>query len=257
MENLSEKIRQFFDLLIFSSIWILGVAGALSWAASLAMEIEPSFFVVGIAMLGSLVIYNLDRLWDLNRDRLSSPDRSAFITRHFALLFYVTVIAGACSFGLLFFLPLKAILLLVVVFIVGVGHPYLKRFLFFKEAYITLTWVSVVVFLPAFSSVKPAHLGWVLTVIGLPIFANIIASNIRDAEAGVSLLSREFTLYFTRLLAIVGIICGVLGPEVVFSLTAVPLATLLSLIWFRDDERYGLLFIDGSLLVGGLIAVLF
>ena len=65
------------DAVAFSSVWVAAAAGALCAAASLAMGVTPAFSVAGIAVSGTLFVYNVDRLRDFDRDRATTPQRSA------------------------------------------------------------------------------------------------------------------------------------------------------------------------------------
>ena len=53
-------------------------------------------------------------------------------------------------------------------------------------------------------------------------------------------------------LAVVG---GLLAPEAVRPLALVPAILLLALVFFRADERYGLVVVDGALGIGAVVAL--
>jgi hypothetical protein len=74
------------DAVAFSSIWVAAAAGALCASAALAMGVTPTFSVAGIAVSGTLFVYNVDRLRDLDRDRATTPERSAFVERNRGIL---------------------------------------------------------------------------------------------------------------------------------------------------------------------------
>lgn len=78
------------DAVAFSSLWVAAAAGVLCAAASLAMGVPPLASVVGIAVTGTRVVYNVDRLRDLERDGLTTPHRSAFVARHDHMLVGIT-----------------------------------------------------------------------------------------------------------------------------------------------------------------------
>ena len=63
-------------------------------------------------------------------------------------------------------------------------------------------------------------------------------------------------LVAARLTAAAGLVLALLAPATVRPLAAVCAATLAVLLPFRDSERYGLVAVDGALLVGGVAAVL-
>jgi hypothetical protein len=68
------RAHSLLDALIFSSLWGAAAVSALVAASSRAMGVEIAPDAVGLAFSGTLVVYNLDRLRDLDGDRCSSPD---------------------------------------------------------------------------------------------------------------------------------------------------------------------------------------
>ena len=69
------------DAAVFSSAWLAAAAAGLVAASARAMEIPLDPRLLGLAAAGTLVVYNVDRLRDLERDRLTAPARSAFVER--------------------------------------------------------------------------------------------------------------------------------------------------------------------------------
>ena len=61
--------RSGVDALAFSSLLPAGAAAALLGAAAAALSIPTPWASVGIAAAGTLVVYNVDRLRDVARDR--------------------------------------------------------------------------------------------------------------------------------------------------------------------------------------------
>jgi hypothetical protein len=243
------------EWLVFSNVWVAAAAGALCAAASRAMGLAPDARVSGVALAGTLVVYGVDRLRDLERDRHTAPRRSAFVARHrLALGLFCAGAAGvaaACAGSL----GLRAVLLLAPVLGLGLLHRRLKRIPYAKAAYISAAWLVVVVGLPAALAPPARDAGWVGAVLGLALLANAVASNVRDAEAGAARFGTGPALWAARGGAALGAAVGALAPAPVRPLAVVPLATLLVLIPFRRDEAYGLLVVDGALLLGAALAL--
>ena len=84
--------------LIFTSLWTAAAMGALVAASFRAMGVAIVPEAVGLAFSGTLVVYNLDRLRDLDRDQCGSPDRSAFVLAHEGWLLGLAAVAAAASF---------------------------------------------------------------------------------------------------------------------------------------------------------------
>lgn len=243
------------DACVFSSLWLAAAAAALAAAASHAMGVAPDPRALGLAAAGTLVIYNVDRLRDLDRDRTTSPERTAFVERHRATLRTLTAAAGVTSAALAVSAGRGPIALLLPALGAGLLHRRLKRFALAKPLYVVACWLLVVAGLPWILAQAPSHTGWVLASIGSASLANAIASNIRDEEAGAALLGAPRALALARGFALLGVTVALVGPAPVQPLAWVPATVLAALLRFRPTERYGLAIVDGALLVGALVAL--
>jgi hypothetical protein len=219
------------------------------------MGLDPAPSVVAVAVAGTIVVYNVDRLRDLERDRLTAPDRTAFVERHRLGLSALSAASGVVSVAMAATLGWRAIAWLAPVALLGFFHRRLKGIPFAKAAYITAAWLAVTVALPAVAALGGSHRLWVAGVLAAAIFANAIASNIRDREGAIARFGRGPALRAARILATAGIAVAAFAPEGVRPLAAVPAAMLIALLTFRDDHRYGLWVVDGALVLGGLAAL--
>ena len=247
--------RSWLDALVFSNLWMAAAAGALVAATSRAMGAAILPEAVGLAFSGTLVVYNVDRLRDLHRDRQASPDRSAFITEREVPLIALSGAAAAASlyFGVRAGWPAAVTLLPVLG--VGLFHRRLKRFENAKILYIAASWTCVGFGLPAVLAAEPKNLHWVGAIAAATMVANVIAFNVRDSRERVERVRRRSALQVARACAAIGVALGALAPSPTDALIAIPLATLVALAGYRPTERFGPLFVDGALLVGSLIAV--
>lgn len=244
------------DALAFSGLWIAAAAAALCGVAGLAMGVGILWPALAVAACGTLVVYDVDRLRDLQRDRLTAPARSAFVARHTRALRALCVAAGAGAIGLAPGLGARPVVLLACVLALGLAHRRLKDVPFAKAAYVSAAWLAVVVGVPALAAAGERHVGWIAATLGLALFANAVASSIRDAEAAAARFGGVRTLAAARAFAMAGVAAGALAPGAVRPLAAVPLVTLMALARFRPTERYGLLVVDGALLAGAGLALL-
>lgn len=243
------------DTVVFSSLWLAAAAGALVAAASLAMGIDSHPLAIGLAISGTLVIYNVDRLRDLDRDRRTSPARSNFILRHRTRLIGLTTAAAVTSAGLAVSAGQKAALTLAPVLLIGLLHRRLKKFPSTKAAYVTAAWLCVIVGLPWVLDPRATGIGWVAAILASSVGANAVASNVRDFETGGDHCGEKIALRSARAIAGLGVGLCVLAPDPVGSILTVPLFTLIALALFKSTERFGLFVVDGALLIGGLAAV--
>ena len=236
-------------------------AAALVAASSRALELPVDARAVGLAFAGTFVVYNLDRLRDLERDRRTAPLRTAFVVAHQTALVRCSLAALVLALLLLAFAGGRAGVLLLPALALGLAHRRLKHIAFFKPVYIVVAWLIVVVGLPwclaasAGRAIQPAQVGWLIAVLAASILSNAVAANVRDHEAGAARLGAERALAIARRLAVAGVVCAVLAPGSVRTLVAVPAITFAALAAFRGSERYGLVIVDGALLAGALVAL--
>jgi len=245
------------DALAFSSAWVAVAAGALATACSLAMGIEPQLAAVGLAFSGTLVVYNVDRLRDLDRDRATTPRRSAFVEAHGGSLALLALLAGALAAGFALAAGPRACLVIAPVLALGLLHRRIKHLTFGKSAYLTASWVAVVAVVPAAIDASARDVAWVVAIVACAIFANAVASSVRDREVAAARFGAAPLLHAARSIAAGGVGIGLAAPAGVRPLLLVALTTLLVLIPFRDSERYGLVGVDGALLAGAVASAAF
>ena len=239
------------DSLAFSSVLVGAAAATLTQAAAAAMGVAIPPTVPALAFAGTFVVYNVDRLRDLEHDRGTHPARSRFVARHGRLL------RGLCAAALAICVPLTLSLgarpagLLVPALLLGLFHRRRKGVPLLKPAYITACWLLVVLGLPAAVTGEGRHPGWVAASLAAALAANAIASNVRDDEAGAARFGAAIGLASARLAAAAGLGLAALAPTP-GALAAVPGATLAALLPFRASERYGLWAVDGALVAGAL-----
>lgn len=253
------------DAVAFSSLWAAAVAVGLLAAAARAIGVEPTPAMGCLAFGGTLVVYGVDRLRDVERDRQTAPARTAFVVRHRRSLSGLCAVGGAIAGAAAAGLGPRVWLLCGVVLGLGLAHRRLKHVPILKGLYVTGAWIAVVVGVPAASALSlhgaasadaaaRARAGWTAVILGTAILSNVIASSLRDAEAGAG-RSPRLALAIARALPVVGIGLAWAGPPGVGPLVWIPAALALALVRRPDDERYGLLVIDGSLGVGALLSL--
>lgn len=254
--DLGYRIR---DVLTYSSAYLVFIAmiEVLTVHLVLSLPLNPAPIVVGLV---TFAVYAGDRIADADDDELSSPERSAFVTRYRTLLSVLTAI----TYGLAIALSLTggplalAITLLPGAFWIlyasdwlptlGAYFKRLKEILVVNSTIVAGAWAIAVVGLPmAFADAPVTPLAAV--VFGyffLDTFVNTEIPNVRDVEAdeavGVSTIPVVFGVRRTRrilyaldllLVAFVGValFSGVLSPAFAAAIL-VGLAYALALAWF-------------------------
>jgi hypothetical protein len=203
-------------------------------AATLAIGgvIEPA--ALALAGAGTLIVYNVDRLRDLERDRDTSPQRTRFVERWRLGLSGLVLAAGVAAAWFAWTLGPGVALLLAPAAALGLAHRRLKHLPYLKGPYIAAAWVTVVLGLPWLLTSAPRNVAWTAALLFCAVLANALASSARDDEAAAAGAT----------------LAALLAPEAARHLLPIPGLTWLALLRFRDDERYGLLILDGALLAG-------
>jgi hypothetical protein len=203
-----------------------------------------------LAASGTFIIYNLDRLRDVARDRSTSPLRTRFVLRNQRRL---SVAVGIASIGFaikLLTVPLPVTLLCLAVGLIGLLHRRLKVLPALKTAYVSLAWVAACVGMPWLASGQADGGAWLAGILLASLTANLIASNLPNDEAGAVGGSAMSTLWLARAMTVLAIGIALAAPAPLLALVWIPLSESLALARFDNTERYRLVAVDGALLVG-------
>jgi hypothetical protein len=242
------------DGFAFSSGLAAAIGGSLSLVSSAVLDAPNPGSWAFLAASGTFIIYNVDRLRDVARDRSTSPLRTAFVLRNRRRL-YTAVGAMAIGFvAILQAAPASIVLLCLAIGLVGLLHRRLKDVEALKTAYVSLAWVGACVGLPWLAGgYKPAG-PWVAGILAASLAANLVGSNLRDQEAGVEEKNAHSAmtprLWIARAMAVFAVGISLVAPAPLHSLVWIPVCEGLALAYFRPSERYGHLAVDGGLLIG-------
>jgi 4-hydroxybenzoate polyprenyltransferase len=247
------------DAAAFSSGLAAGVAIALTLAAAAAMgAVDPAWEAALLAGAGTLCIYNVDRLRDRERDRLTAPLRTAFVERHQLALRWAAALGASVAAVLVCLLVWRVgapvLGLCAVVAALGLLHRRLKHVPLFKSLYVSGAWLAITVGVPALLLPSALHVGWICAALGGPLLGNLIVSSLRDGENLAGRVPPGRALLAARLTTAAGAGLALLGP--IPALAWVGTCSYLSLLGFRGSERYGMTIVDGALGIGGFAAFL-
>jgi hypothetical protein len=243
-------LRALVDAAIYSSLSLAATAACLCAAATLALGARPDPATLMLAAAGTLVVYNVDRLRDLERDRATSPQRTRFVLRWRHELKGLVAVATVTAAWFAWSLGPSVVALLVPAAALGLAHRRLKHLPYVKGPYIAAAWVIVSVGLPWLTTPAPDNVGWTAALLFFAILANAVASSVRDGEAAAARVGNERALGWARSLAGLTTLASLFAPDAVRNLLPIPGLTWLALLAFRADEQYGLLVLDGALLAG-------
>ena len=248
------------DAFAFSSGLVACAAAALAAAASRALGLAAEPAVLALAFCGTVAVYGVDRLRDLARDAHTSPLRSAFVAAHARPLLVGVALSGGGALAAGLRAGSRALLVAGIVAALGLAHRRLKRLAWAKPLYLTGSWTAVSVGLPVSAAGAPAaldlaRLAWVAGIVGVSLQANVILSNLRDAEGLAGRLGARRARWLAAAFCTAALAAALLAPGAVRPLAALPLAMAIAVAAFRPGERYGALVVDGALLLGAVGAL--
>lgn len=250
------SLRSLADALAFSSLLASAIGFALSAVASLALGAPDPLHWAGLAGTGTFIIYSLDRLRDTAQDRSTSPQRTAFIEGHRRALVGAVGIAALAFGAMLLHAPRSIALLCAGIGLVGLWHRRLKGAAVWNVLYVALAWVAACVGMPWIAAGRPSTGPWVAGLLFAILIANLIASGLRDDEGALISHARARTgLRIATGAALLALGLAWIAPARIAPIGWIALAEVLAVQGFRDSERYGLLVVDGALLLGSVAAV--
>ncbi len=221
----------------------------LGWCTYRFIHVSPSYEILFLIFVGTLTVYNLDHLSDLNADRVTNPLRYRFIMSNLGKVFLLTRVSVLLSFVLVVEVGVGKILFLFPVFLFGIFHNKLKGNTFFSASYITISWIVVVIIFPATINGKFWESLPMGCVVGTALFANAYACGLREGQAAHTTIPKV-----PILVAISGVILGLLFSRLK-QLIAIPAVTAATLFLFEEDELFETMYLDGALLAASVFTL--
>jgi hypothetical protein len=253
---LRESLLRVADAVGFGNGVVTAAAVLLTAAASRALALRPDPWVLALAAGGTLAVYGLDRLRDLARDGEKSPLRTAWVERHRGVLAATAALGAAAALaGGLLGGP-RVVAVAAAVAALGLGHRRIKHLTFGKPAYLILSWTAVTVALPVARDPAARHVAAVAGVVLFSLWANVILSNLKDAEAAAAYFGPRVARRAALVWSGVGLGLALAGPAPVARLAPIPAATLCAVLGFRRSERYAVWAVDGALAAGAALSLL-
>ncbi len=230
---------------------------AATLAASLALltisflNTSVNYILLTLIFFGTLTIYNIDHLMDLNNDESTNPQRVNFIKNNKILIYIIITLSFIICSASVFVIDIKIILILVIPFVLGLLHRKLKSNSFFSAIYITFSWLIVTMLLPAYLSNKTNQILWIFIVIGILLLCNAYMSSLVQK---ISLINH---IRFIVVLSLIPLIIILILKEKYIGLIPLSLFTTISLFNYKDKENYEQFYLDGLQLAGTVISILF
>ena len=210
-----------------------------------------NYILLVLIFCGTLVIYNLDHLKDIESDKTTNPKRVKFISGNKFLIYSIIGISFALSVSAVYFLGTHLVPLIILPFLFGLFHRIIKNSPAFSAVYITLSWLMITVYLPAYLTGKPGKIIFLSIIIGILLFFNAYTSSLRQKYYAPQYVRYMMYLSLPILLLLIIIRGNYLG--------LIPLSffTTMALTNYIEDENYESIFLDGLQLSGAVLSILF
>lgn len=246
--------NKIINYLIYSSIFVSIASSVLSVIPPIVFDIKISVNKTLLVFFGTLLIYNIDHLKDIKIDKFTNPGRTQFVENYRNYLLVLIVISILASTYLFFKIEFQQTKILIPVFIIGIFHWKLKKNTIFSIIYITLSWTIVIVIFPSIGEIYPKKgLFFTALIFGLTFLAN--ASVFVASEHKSKTISK--TVFFAKLITVGGVILASVFGYATIPFMFIPGLTLFALFFYKPTEKYNLFFMDGALLLGGILSVLY
>ena len=244
-------IVKLIESLAYTGTIVAMLASSLAIFTFLFLNSEINYILLVLIFCGTLVIYNLDHLKDINSDKNTNPKRVNFIKDNTRLIYLITGLSMLLSLLAVYHLGIRILPIIVLPFLLGLIHRIIKNSPLFSALYITLSWLMITLYLPAFLTDNPKNIITLSIIVAIFLFCNAYASSIRKkhyAEKYARYLLYLSLLNIVIILILRGSYIGIL-PASFF--------TTLALTNYMDDENYEVIFFDGLQLSGTVISIIF
>jgi 4-hydroxybenzoate polyprenyltransferase len=255
------------DTLAYLGVWPAAVAATLIGTNALMLGLGPGdrgiAQLIAFGFCGCLVVYDLDRLRDLERDRATAPRRARFVEAHRGTLRGL-IAAAALTCGLL------ALQLGVVVWGISAGalalgllHRRMKAHRKARVLYVTGAWLAVVVRLPTLAGVGASESTVAISAQTLAalcisnasaIASNLVCTGIAGHADGRVADTEQRRLRAAQRIAVAGVVATLVAGPAHWPLALLPGSQAIAALGFRSDERYRHALLDVSLLAGAGLA---
>jgi len=242
---------KFIESLAYSGSIAALLASSITIFTMIFLDTGINYILLVLIFSGTFTVYNIDHLRDLDKDNQTNPKRVKFIKDNKTLILILTTISFMISCSVIFLTGFEILYFLILPFLLGILHRRLKWVPLTAAFYITLSWLTVTVLLPAYSVNKVPHVILLSSILGIILFFNAYSSSLRYKFYAMKYV--RYMLYLS-----LGVILVVLGLRGKY-LGIIPLAffTTMALTNFMEDEDYEDIFFDGLQLSGAILSILF
>ena len=227
------------------------LATTLSIFTFLFLSTAINYLLLILIFTGTLTIYNIDHLRDLNYDQATNPLRANFIRSNKTIIYLIAGLSIFTSIISLYFIGFNIIPILLIPFLLGLLHRRLKGNPLFSAIYVTIAWLIVTIYLPSYLADKLNHILLLSLIIGIILFSNAYTASIR--QKFYAFKHARYLIYLSILALIIILVLRGNYTGII------PLAffTTIALLNFRNDENYEIIYFDGLQLSGSVMSVLF
>ena len=242
---------KFIECLAYSGSIAALLASLIAIFTMVFLDADINFILLALIFSGTISVYNIDHFRDLDKDNETNPKRVKFIKDNKIPFTTLTILSLLISCSAIYLTGFKILYFIIPPFLLGLLHRRLKKSPIAAAIYITLSWLTITVILPAFIANKLPEVIIFSSIIGTILFFNAYASSLRYKYYAIKYV--RYMLYLSLLVLI--IIIGLRG----LYLGIIPLAffTSMALTNYMEDEDYEVIFFDGLQLSGTILSILF
>ncbi len=211
---------------------------------------DINYILIVLIFCGTLVIYNLDHLKDINSDKNTNPKRVNFIIRNKRLIYLITGLSMILSLLAVYNLGIKLLPIILLPFLLGIMHRIIKNSPLFSAVYITLSWLMITVYLPAYLTDNPKEIIILSILVGIFLFCNAYTSSLRQKS-----YAKKYARYLLYLSLLNLVIILILRGSYIGILPA-SFFTSMALTNYMDDENYEVILLDGMQFLGTVFSIL-
>ena len=186
------NFKKTIEFVIHSSLFVGLVGMAMLFTSQSLLGLPTSLELLLIAFLISFSSYNINRKTDTKEDRISHPERTAFLNMYYTYIKIVALVAHIIALfiafsnslvvGLIVLLPLISVSLYSISWIPPFTTTRLKDIFVVKNATVAIVWAIGVTILPLAYFEKPLTSTSIAVFfyIFLKVFGNTVTFDIRD-----------------------------------------------------------------------------
>ena len=180
--------KSFFEsagsFLLKSNIFIAIGASCVAYITLFLLNLPVNYVVLAAVFFESLLVYNINRLTDIDEDKINVPERMAFINRYTKPILAMSALFYIYYASIVFSVNTTAFFILIFQTLAAIAYSIfrIKKYFFIKNALVAFTWGTTVLFAGSYYGVFNISLAAIFAIIAFEFFVNNTIFDIKDME---------------------------------------------------------------------------